>query len=54
MPLCWDDPPYPSSVKTVVAGSFESKGKRTKVRGKEVPRTNVVPAVNFELEDDLR
>ena len=54
VPLCWDAPPYPSSVKTVLAGSFESKGKRTKGRGKEVPRTNVVLAVNFELEDDLR
>ena len=54
VPLCWDDPTYPSSVKTVLAGSFESKGKRTKGKGKEVPRTNVVLAVNFELEDDLR
>jgi hypothetical protein len=52
--LCWDDPNYPSSVKTVLAGSFDSKGKHTKGRGKEVPMTNVVLAVNFELDDDLR
>lgn len=54
VPLCWDDPTYPSTVKTVLAGSFDSKGKRTKGRGKEVPLTNVILAVNFELEDDLR
>lgn len=54
IPLCWDDPTYPSTVKSVLAGSFDSKGKRTKGRGKEVPVTNVVLAVNFELDDDLR
>lgn len=54
IPLCWDDPTYLSTVKSVLAGSFDSKGKRTKGRGKEVPVTNVVLAVNFELDDDLR
>lgn len=54
IPLWWDDPTYPSTVKSVLAGSFDSKGKRTKGRGKEVPVTNVVLAVNFELDDDLR
>jgi hypothetical protein len=38
----------------VLSGSFYSKGKRTKGKGKEVPKTNVVLAVNFELDDDLR
>lgn len=54
VPLCWDDPAYPSTVKGVLAGSFDSKGKRTKGRGKEVPVTNVVLAVNFDLDEDLR
>ena len=54
IPLCWDDPTYPSSVKLFLTGSFDSKGKRTKGRGKEIPFTNVVLAVNFELDDDIR
>ena len=54
IPLCWDDPKYASTVTSVLSGSFDSKGKRTKGRGKEVPLTNVVLATNFELEDDLR
>ena len=41
-------------MKGVLAGSFDSKGKRTKGRGKEVPVTNVVLAVNFDLDEDLR
>ena len=54
VPLCWDDPTYPSSVKKLLTGTFDSKGKRTKGRGKEIPFTNVVLAVNFELHDDVR
>jgi hypothetical protein len=54
VPLCWDDPTYASSIKPVLAGSFDSKGKRTKGKGKEVPQTNVILAVNFELDDDIR
>ena len=54
IPLCWDDPTYPSSVKQLLTGSFDSKGKRTKGRGKKIPFTNVVLAVNFELDDDIR
>lgn len=54
IPLCWDDPKYPSTVTSVISGSFDSKGKRTKGRGKEVPLTNVILAANFEIDDDLR
>lgn len=54
VPLCWDDPAYPSTVKGVLACSFDLKGKRTKGRGKEVPVTNVVLAVNFDLDEDFR
>lgn len=54
IPLCWDDPTYPSNVKSVLAGTFDSKGKRTKGHGKEVPLTNVILAVNFQLDDDMR
>ncbi|CAB3999359.1 Hypothetical predicted protein [Paramuricea clavata] len=54
VPLCWDHPTYPSSVKKLLTGTFDSKGKRTKGRGKEIPSTNVVLAVNFELHDDVR
>ena len=53
VPLCWDDPTYPNSVKSLLTGSFDSKGKRTKGRGR-VPLTNVVLAVNFELDNDIR
>ena len=54
IPLCWDDPKYTSAVTSVLSGSFDSKGKRTKGRGKEVPLTNVILATNFEMDDDLR
>ncbi|CAB4011555.1 Hypothetical predicted protein [Paramuricea clavata] len=54
IPLCWDDPKYASTVTSVLSGSFDSKGKKTKGRGKEVPLTNVILAANFEMDDDLR
>ena len=38
----------------LLTGSFDSKGKRTKGREKEIPLTNAVLAVNFELDDDIR
>ena len=54
IPICWDDPTYLSTMRSVLVGSFDSKGKRTKAKGKEIPKTNVVLAVNFELDDDLK
>jgi ABC-type phosphate transport system ATPase subunit len=34
IPICWDDPTFPSTVRNVLVGSFDSKGKRTKGKAK--------------------
>lgn len=54
LPVCWDDPSHPNTLKNVLVSTFQGGGKQTKTGGNEVPRTTFLLTVNFKLDDDLR
>ena len=55
LPVFWDDPSHPNTVKKVLVSTFPRRGKQTKSGGNEVPKTTFLLKVNFKrLADDLR
>lgn len=54
LPVCWEDPSHPNTLKNVLVSTFQGGGKQTKTGGNEVPRTTFLLTVNFKLDDDLR
>ena len=54
LPVFWNDPTHPSTLKTVLVSTFQGVGKQTKEGGKEKPQTTFVLSVNFDVGDDMR
>ena len=51
IPICWDDPKFPSTVSKALVATFQRGGKQTKSGGIELPETTFISSVNFTLED---
>lgn len=51
IPICWDDPKFPSTVSKALVATFQRGGKQTKSGGIELPETTFILSVNFTLED---
>lgn len=49
LPVCWDDPSHPNTLKNVLVSTFQGGGKQTKTGGNEVPRTTFLLTVNFKI-----
>jgi hypothetical protein len=49
IPVCWDDPTYPSYICQPLMSVFNGRGSQVQARGDKKPKT-----VNFTLDDDLR
>lgn len=54
LPVYWDDPAHPKTLKKVLVSTFQGGGKQTKTSGNEVPLTTFLITVNFSLDDDMR
>lgn len=54
LPVCWDDPAHPNTLKKVLVSTFQGGGKQTKGSGNELPLTTFLITVNFTLDDDIR
>ncbi len=54
IPVCWDDPTFPSYVRQPLMAVFNGLGNQTQARGDEKPKTSFLLTVNFTLDDDLR
>ena len=54
IPVCWDDPTYPSCIRQPLMSVFNGLGNQTQSRGDEKPKTSFLLTVNFTLDDDLR
>ena len=54
LPVYWDDPAYPNTLKKVLVSTFQGFGKQTKGGGNELPKTTFLLTANFSLADDLR
>lgn len=54
LPVYWDDPAKPGTLKKVLVATFQGGGKQTKSCGNEVPLTSFLVTVNFTLDDDMR
>ena len=53
IPICWDDPTHPTTLKKVLVSTFR-RGRQTKQSGIELPETTFILTVNFTLDDDMR
>jgi hypothetical protein len=54
VPVSWDDPTHPNTVKKVLVSTFQRGGRQTKQFGTELPETSFLLTVNFTLDDDIR
>ena len=54
LPVYWDDPAHPKTLKKVLVSTFQGGGKQTKTSGNELPLTTFLITVNFTLDDDMR
>ena len=54
IPVCWDDPTFPSWIRQPLMSVFNGLGNQTQARGDEKPITSFLLTVNFTLDDDLR
>ena len=54
IPVVWDDPTYPASVRQPLMSVFNGLGNQTQKRGDEKPKTSFLLSVNFTLDDDMR
>ena len=54
LPVYWDDPAHPNTLKKVLVSTFQGGGKQTKASGNELPLTTFLLTVNFRLDDDMR
>jgi len=54
LPVYWDDPSHPNTLKKVLVSTFQGGGKQTKGGGSETPLSTFLLTVNFTLDDDLR
>ena len=54
LPVYWDDPAHPNTLKKVLVSTFQGGGKQTKASENELPLTTFLLTVNFRLDDDIR
>lgn len=54
VPVSWDDPTHPTTLKKVLVSTFQRGGRQTKQFGTELPETSFLLTVNFTLDDDMR
>ncbi|CAB4034689.1 Hypothetical predicted protein, partial [Paramuricea clavata] len=54
VPVCWDDPTHPTTLKKILVSTFQRGGRQTKQGGTELPETLFLLTVNFTLDDDMR
>ena len=54
LPVYWDKPAHPKTLKKVLVSKFQGGGKQSKTSGNEVPLTTFLITVNFTLDDDMR
>ena len=51
LPVYWDDPAHPNTLKKVLVSTFQGGRKQTKTSRNEVPLTTLLVTVNFSLDD---